>query len=493
VKSSAKFALNAFLLCAFAAFSQTVSNQVAQISSALRSGNFEQAVEIADQGLAISPKDSQLWTLKGIALAAQRHTKEALDAYHHALKISPNYLPALEGAAQIQYEAGDKETTSLLQRITQLRPGDQTSHAMLGSFEYKQGNCADALNDFQKSEQLIYTQPGALQEYGACLLRAKQLDKAVVVFEKLLAAQPDNPLGRRALATVQFAAGQPQQAIVTLRPLIESANPDVATLQLAASAFEAAGDTPLAVKLLRDAIVKDPRQVSSYVDFANVAFIHQSFQAGIEMINSGLRLQPESAPLYLARGVLYVQVGDFDKAEADFDKAERFDPKHSTASIAQGLVAEEKHQNDPEQALAVVRSKLAKNPNDAFLLYLEAAIIQQKAPPAGSTEFLHGVEVARKAVRAQPSLANAHDVLASFYLQAGDTNLAIGECRAALEHNPKDQTALYHLIVALRRDNNKSEIPLLLKRLAEARQESTRQEAENNRYKLVVNSGSPSD
>ena len=96
------------------------------------------------------------------------------------------------------------------------------------------------------------------------------------------------------------------------------------------------------------------------------------------------------------------------------------------------------------------------------------------------------MESAKKAVNIQPSLTNAHDVLANYYLQAGEIPSAITECRAALAHNPKDQTALYRLIVALRKTDSKAEIPDLLKRLAEARQEAARREGENNRYKLVV-------
>ena len=87
-------------------------------------------------------------------------------------------------------------------------------------------------------------------------------------------------------------------------------------MQLAAAAYEANKDTPNAVKILHQAVVKDPRNVALYVDFANLAMTHQSFQTGIEMINAGLRLQPEAADLYLARGVLYVQLADYDRAEA---------------------------------------------------------------------------------------------------------------------------------------------------------------------------------
>lgn len=461
------------------------SNRVSQITSALRAGNPSQALQLADQGLAAAPNDPQLWTLKGIALSAQKNPQQALDAYHHALRSAPNYLPALEGAAQIQYEDGNKEAVVLLQRIAQLRPADQTSHAMLGALAYKQGNCTEAVSEFERSRQAISTQPGAMQEYGACLLRLKQADKAVSVFQEIVAAHPDDPRARSGLATVQVAADHPRDALATLKPLLDT-DPDAATLQLAASAHESLGETPEAVKLLHDAIVKDPRRTSLYVDFANLAFAHQSFQAGIEMMNSGLKLQPDAAPLYLARGVLYVQVGNFEKAQADFDKVEQLSPQHPAAAIAQGLVAEEQHQDDSDKALAVVRAKLAKAPKDAFLLYLESAIIQQKAPAANSAEFVHGMEAAKKAIELQPTLSYAHNVLANYYLQAGNTDAAIAECRAALKQDPKDQTALYRLIVALRKTDHKEEIPDLLKRLAEARHAATEQEAENNRYKLVV-------
>ena len=61
----------------------------------------------------------------------------------------------------------------------------------------------------------------------------------------------------------------------------------------------------------------------------------------------------------------------------------------------------------------------------------------------------------------------------------------------ALQYDPKDQTALYHLILVLRKTGNKAEIPDLMKRLATARQEATKEEAERNRYKLVVERGTP--
>jgi tetratricopeptide (TPR) repeat protein len=351
---------------------------------------------------------------------------------------------------------------------------------------YRKRDCATAVQHFAQSGSVLDSQPGALHEYGACLMALKQTEKAIAVFQRILAAHPEDSRARRGLAVAQLGAEKPNDAIETLQPLLMASDPAVSTLQLAAAAYEAHQDTPNAVKTLRNAIVKEPRNVGLYVDFANMAMTHQSFQTGIEMINAGLNLQPDAAELYLARGVLYVQLADYDRAETDFEKAEALDPQQSLSAAAQGMIAEEKNQNNPEEALATVRSKLARKPRDPFLWYLQAAILAQKAPAPGSREFQQALQSAKQAVTLQRSLLAAHNVLGKLYLQAGQTELSIKECRAVLQDSPADQTALYHLVLALRRTNDRSEIPELLKRLAKARQDAAKEEAEHNRYKLLV-------
>jgi tetratricopeptide (TPR) repeat protein len=186
-----------------------------------------------------------------------------------------------------------------------------------------------------------------------------------------------------------------------------------------------------------------------------------------------------------------VQLADYEKAGADFERAEELDPKEGMSAAAQSMLAEEQNQNDPAQALATVRAKLVKQPGEAFLWYLQAAILSQKSAEPGSTEFQQGLDSAKRAVTLQPSLTAAHNVLAKYYLDSGQNELAAKECRMVLERDPSDQSAIYHLVIALRKTDNQAEIPDLLKRLAKARQEATRLEGERNRYKLVVSSSEP--
>jgi tetratricopeptide (TPR) repeat protein len=464
---------------------QSEKETVDSIMSALRNNEPAKALQLIHPLLQASPGNPQLWMLQGLAYLQTGDRKSALASYQSALKISPDYLAALEGAAQLEYEAGRSDAVPLLEHVIRLQPHDSTAHAMLAAMAAKNGDCATAVSNFAESGPALDRQPEALREYGVCLLKLKQQDNALQVFERLLAASPDDTRARRDLAAVQLGAGNAKDAMATLQPLLNSST-DVNTMRLAADIYEANGDTPNAVKILRDAIVAAPKDVDLYLDFAEIALNHQSFQTGIEMINSGLKPNPASAQLYVARGVLYVQLAEYEKAEADFEKAEQLDPNQGLTGAAQGMLAEEKDKDDPDQALRTVQVKLAKNPGDAFLWYLKAAFISQKSPPADSAEFQQGVSAAKRAVTLQPSLGVAHNVLAKYYLDSGQNALAAKECRLALEQNPDDQTALYHLVIALRKTNDQSEIPDLLKRLATARQKATRDEGEKNRYKLVV-------
>src|SRR6266576_3676676 len=310
---------------------QTTADRMASITSELKAGEFDRALQVLDLELKRNPNSAQLWTMRGLALSGKGDKKQALAAFRKALGVAPDYLPALEGAAQIEYESGDKDAVVLLQRILKLLPRDPTSHAMLAVLAYRQGDCPVAVQHFEQSGPLVDSQPGALQEYGACLLRLKQNEKAVTAFSRALAQSNGDPGARYRLASVQMMAQRPNDALETVQPLLRGNSPSSEVLELAAMANEANGNTPEAVRTLRKAIVTNPHDINLYLDFANVSMDHQSYQVGVDMIDAGLRAEPNAAALYVARGVLYVQLAQYDKAESDFAKADAIDPRQSSS------------------------------------------------------------------------------------------------------------------------------------------------------------------
>ena len=474
-----------FLACALA---QTGDDRFDPIASALRNQEFGKALELLRPALRESPRNAQLWTMQGVAYSGQGHKKEALESFRAALKLSLDYIPALQSAAQIEFDAGSTAAVPLLQHLLRLRPADPTSHGMLAVLQYQQGKCQAAVPHFERAGALFDKQRDALHAYATCLVRLKQLDKARNVFQRTLALDPNDGRERQLLASLQVMTHQPQQAITTLEPLLES-QPDAATLELASAAYEDAGDTDRAVSALRQAILLDPMNVHLYLDFAAVSAAHQSFQVGINVVNDGIGLQPKAAQLYFARGVLYIQLGQYDEAQADFEKAYQLDPNQSLSVAAQGLAAADA--NDLDRALATVQTKLERKPNDPILLYLEADVLAQKGEDPGTPEFQRAMQSAKKAVALRPGLGPARAVLAKLYLQSGQYQEAVAQCRKALDIDPKDRTSLYRLVQALRKTGNNAEIPGLLKRLALLRQEATKEDREHSRFKLVEGDTEP--
>ena len=245
---------------------------------------------------------------------------------------------------------------------------------------------AAAVPHFEKAEQLLDSEVDALHAYSTCLVRLKRLDDAAGTLQKAVALHPDDPRERQVLASIQLMDHKSKDAIATLQPLRDAQNVDSTTLQLASRAYEDSGDTPQAVSTLRQAILLvDPKNVSLYIDFATICFSHESFQVGIDVLTEGLVLQPKSDDLYVARGVLYVQLAQYDKAEVDFEKAYELNPHQSLSTAAQGLAAVQA--NDLDHALASIQEKLKRKPNDPLLLYLQADVLSQKGVDPGTPNF----------------------------------------------------------------------------------------------------------
>ena len=210
---------------------------IQQIASALRTQQFDIALDLLKGELQASPGNAQLWTMQGVAYAGRGQKKDALTSFGRALKISPNSIPALQGAAQIEYDNGSTAGIPIIEHLLRLHPDDLTSHGMLAVLEYQQGKCAAAAVHFEKALPLFESRPAALHAYATCLVRLKQFDKAATVFQKSLALNPDDQRERHVLASIQLMAHRRRSRSPRLIPYLR-ANPDAQALELASAAYE---------------------------------------------------------------------------------------------------------------------------------------------------------------------------------------------------------------------------------------------------------------
>ncbi len=463
---------------------------ITEVQSLIRSRQYDQALTLTVASLEKTPADYRLWTLQGIALSLKGDTNGALTSFDKALHLSPTYAPALKGGVEILFRSGDKRAVPLLERILKVDPNDLTAHEMLATLESKDGNCAAAAAHFESAGDAISKHPESLEAYGYCLFEMKQFDKGIPVFNQLVSLLPDRSYPKYDLALVLVSAKQYEGAIKTLEPLLTGEQKDPDILSLASQAFEATKDTPRAVALLRQAIVLSPTTPSYYAEFASLCLEHDSFQVGVDMMNVGLKYVRDDPSIYLSRGLLYVELADFDMAERDFSMVEHLSSFQSLGSYA--LDMNEVQRNNPEQALARVRSQLKTHPDDPLLSYFLAQLLMNQSPDLGSKEFKEAMNAAQKTAKLKPDYVPVHDLLASIYMQAGQYSQAIDECHLALHYDPSDEAATYHLLISLKHSGQTQDLAALSKQIAVLHRQSLQRENERKSFRLIEGDAAPS-
>jgi tetratricopeptide (TPR) repeat protein len=455
---------------------------VATAVAELRGGRAKDAIVTVDAALKVDGQNPKLWSLKGIALDQENLPREALVAFAQALRSAPDYLPALQGAAQINYRLNEPaKAVPLLQRLLTLHPQDAKANAMLGVLEYRQQQYAAAAGHFRSAQIADSSDKLLLRQFAASLVEQQAYAEAVPVLNKLLALEPENYDARYNLALDQFLGGTPKVAAQTLEPLLAGTASDNEALSLGADISQAQGNIGEAVELLRRAMQQYPDNVDNYLRFAALANDGASFQTGIAVLDLGIATLPRSAQLHLARGVLYSQLADYDKAVADFARANELNPGLAIVDAAKGVMESQQKKNGA--ALGTFRLAARQRPNDALTQFLLAEALSERETAPADSDHQEEIAAANRAVKLDPTLVAARDLLAGLYLQQGQSDLARQQSELALRQDPKDQQAIYHLILALRKSDRKSEVPILVKKLTDLRRSD---EEARPRYHLSV-------
>jgi tetratricopeptide (TPR) repeat protein len=424
-----------------------------------------------------------------MALEGLGRTADSLGAFEHALQIDPDNVAALEGAAQLEFQAGSPKALPFLEKLLRLNPHNQTAHAMMAALAFKRKDCTTTVAHYQKSPQVVANNVPALWQFGACLVHLDRAADALPVFQRIAELQPQDPDAVYDLGLAQYGAHDYADAIRTLLPLAEG-GPEkqrAAALNLLAAVYEADQQTPAAVAALQKAIALVPSEVDNYLDLATLSLDHGAFKVGVDVVNAGLHAVPNSAPLYLERGVLEVQMDHYNEADADFQKAAALNPRQNDSSVALGISLLQ--ENKLDESVQVVKQRLAKAPEDYILNYLLAELLIRKGVQPGTPPFQEAIAAAQRSLRKEPGFNLAADTLTELYLRSGQTALAERASRLALKSDPDDQSALYHLIVCLRKEGDRAELPHLVQRLAQVTAALQEQERALNRFKLVEEEG----
>lgn len=194
----------------------------------------------------------------------------------------------------------------------------------------------------------------------------------------------------------------------------------------------------------------DPSE-NNLFDLANELLLHRGFQPALKVLVYATQKYPQSAKLRVGLGVAHYSLGQYDQALDALCQAVDLDPKDTRALDFLGKM----YNIAPDKADEVTNrlARFAREyPDNAAANYYYALSLRKRTAQGHSADAdRQAADLLRKAVRLNPSWADAHYQLGLLYEDQSLSDDAIREYQSAVRLQPSFATAHYRLALLYRK------------------------------------------
>ena len=341
------------------------------------------------------------------------------------------------------------------------------------------------------------------------LLERGGTDEAVSIFQSILAAGADNDTladcGRTLVQQEQYQLAMdflqkvPNPGLDLIIALFHTAGAEAALEKLdnvpdgqrdgdyyllRAQVLDSAGKSVEAADSLNRSIRSSPTRADMYLQAAEFLVKHGHSEQAADMLEQATRLVPDAAELWMDRALILALVKRYDEALKVLARIESRWPEWSLAYLVNGILMEK--QLKPAEAKQMLDMAISLGSRQADAYYFEALVITETTPKdlaeaqttisqavalnpedaamrvlAGKIlmdgkDYKGAVEQLEMAVHLQPTLARAHYLLRTAYLDIGDQDKAAEQLkqigRVTTENTDPDQviTSMNRLLFSVR-------------------------------------------
>jgi predicted TPR repeat methyltransferase len=164
-------------------------------------GRSDEAVAKLERSLAVDPDQADCYSNLSIVLREQGKLEDALVACRQALALDPRHANAHSNLGSLLRAHGEvAEAEQAFRTAIDLNPDHVDAYTNLGNLLNAQKRPREAVECFCKAITLNPAHAESRRLLGLAYCTLGEIDKAVEVFERWLAEEPDNPVPRHMLA-----------------------------------------------------------------------------------------------------------------------------------------------------------------------------------------------------------------------------------------------------------------------------------------------------
>ncbi|MFO7090769.1 glycosyl transferase [Arthrospira platensis PCC 7345] len=203
---------------------EPLSDMVAQVEANLQEKQFQQALSLCQQVLALDPETANIYALLGKALLGMKRLPEAVAAFEKAVQLNPEdatihtNLGSL--AARMQ---GWEQAIKCYERAIALQPDLVAAHRNLGKVWHKLGKPQQAVS-CRYQALILQPEEGEVSEFlavGNSLLQSGRLQEAEVCYRQVVRRSPHDSQAYHNLGEVLSAQGLWSEAEAAYRRAVE--------------------------------------------------------------------------------------------------------------------------------------------------------------------------------------------------------------------------------------------------------------------------------
>ena len=303
---------------------------------ALLEKRFDEAVGWLEKAVALDPDHARSHLNLGMALQLEQRTAEAITVLQRAVKLDPQQAEAWNNLGFVLAQNDQpQEAMAAYQRALELEHGYAVAAQNLSVLLAHSGNPQEGEQVLRQLPPEAARKPAVLFHLGEMLRLQGRLEEAQAAYGESLERDSEDAELRLGVGVALMGAGQADQALMVLLPVLAMRPDDSAALVAVGWCLQELGEDLQAIDLFQRAIAIDPTNTSAR-NLLGICYglqgLHgeaiREFRAGLEQDAKGLDLHFNLAGSLRSQGMLDASMAEIEQLLADH-------PEHLDALKAQ--------------------------------------------------------------------------------------------------------------------------------------------------------------
>ncbi|MGC2456829.1 MAG: tetratricopeptide repeat protein [Gallionellaceae bacterium] len=367
----------------------------------------------------------------GIQALIQGKLSVAKGHYEAALKLDPNYAPAMIGLADIAQRQGNThQVEPYLQRAERAAPQSPAVHLAWGRYLIRGKQFKRAENSLLKAHELAPKAIPPLLELGDLYLRLGRPADGLKVYREAVAQDAANKFAQYGLGTAAAASGQRDEALRAFEAAATLAPKDAAPLRASGLIYLEAGALDKAIAAFDNGLARQPNFIPLMLDRADALARQKRWDDALTQVGQAEKLAPNSAEIQLKMADVYQGAERWNEAESRYLQAIRLNPRSAIAYNNLAWMTVSRNNGNSKKAVEWARKAVALSPGSSPFYDTLGWVLHAAGDLPGAEMSL------KKAIELEPKVAGYHFHLGVVQGELKKPAAARASLQRALELDP---------------------------------------------------------